>query len=82
MKFQNPSFIFFERTDEQTDRRTDKPKAIGSPLFQSWGHKEIHNHVNLIFTNKRWGSRDLNYIHLLFETSLLVVHRPTSRYKP
>ena len=41
MKFQNPSFnFFFERTDEQTSKRTDKPKAICSPLFQSWGHKK------------------------------------------
>ena len=23
----------------QTDKQTDKPKAICSPLFQSWGHK-------------------------------------------
>ena len=39
MKFQNPSFIFFlnGRTNKRT---TDKPKAICSPLFQSWGHKK------------------------------------------
>ena len=43
MKFQNPSFKFFwtdRRTNEQTDKRTDKPKAICSPLFQSWGHND------------------------------------------
>ena len=34
MKFQNPSLNFFERTEAHTD----KPKAICSPLFQSWGH--------------------------------------------
>ena len=34
MKFQNPSFKFFF---ERTDKRTDKPKAICSPLFQSGG---------------------------------------------
>ena len=44
MKFQNPSFIFYflnGRTDAHTHPRTDKPKAICSPLFQSWGHKNI-----------------------------------------
>ena len=25
----------------RTDGRADKPKAICSPLFQSWGHKYI-----------------------------------------
>ena len=35
MKFQNPSLNFFE----QTEGRTHKLKAICSPLFQSWGHK-------------------------------------------
>ena len=41
MKFQNPSFKCFlnGRTHTQTDGRTDKPKAICSPLFQSWWHK-------------------------------------------
>ena len=39
MKFQNPSFNFF-LTDGQTNGRTDKPKAICSPLFQSWGHNK------------------------------------------
>ena len=34
MKFQDPSFKFF------LNGRTDKPKAICSPLFQSWGHKK------------------------------------------
>ena len=28
------------REPGQTDGRTDKPKAICSPLFQSWGHKK------------------------------------------
>ena len=43
MKFQNPSFKFFlnGRTHARTHRRTDKPKAICSPLFQSWGHKNL-----------------------------------------
>ena len=36
MKFQNPSFKVF--LNGRTDKRTDKPKAICSPLFQSWGH--------------------------------------------
>ena len=36
MKFQNPSFKFF--LNGQTDKQTYKPKAICSPLFQSWGH--------------------------------------------
>ena len=36
MKFQTLDLkIFFERTDKQTN----KQKAICSPLFQSWGHK-------------------------------------------
>ena len=35
MKFQNPSFKFF------LNGRTDKTKAICSPLFQSWGHKKV-----------------------------------------
>ena len=39
MKFQNPSFKFFG-TDGQTNKQTDKPKAICSPLFQSWGQKK------------------------------------------
>ena len=40
MKFQNPSLNCFlnGRTDTRTDGRTDKPKPICSPLFQSWGH--------------------------------------------
>ena len=38
MKFQNPSFEFF--LNGRTNKRTDKPKAICSPLFQSWGHNE------------------------------------------
>ena len=43
MKFENPSFnIFFNgRTNKQTEGRTDKPKAICSQLFQSWGHKKL-----------------------------------------
>ena len=52
MKFQNPSFkFFFERTDEQTDGRTDKPKAICSPLFQSWGHKNCLSSHSCHFVN-------------------------------
>ena len=39
MKIQNPSFKFFS-TDGHMDARTDKPKAICSPLFLSWGHKK------------------------------------------
>ena len=38
MKFQNPSLNSV--TDGRTNGRTDKPKAICSPLFQSWGHKK------------------------------------------
>ena len=37
MKFKNPSLNFFGRTDA----RTHKPKAICSPLFQSWGHNDV-----------------------------------------
>ena len=38
MKFQNPSFkFFFERTDGQTDERTDKPKEICSHFFKVGG---------------------------------------------
>ena len=42
MKFQNPSFKCFlnGRTNGQMNKQTDKPKAICSPLFQSWGHKK------------------------------------------
>ena len=42
MKFQNPSFKFF--LNGRTNKRTDKPKAICSPLFQSfkvWGIKNF-----------------------------------------
>ena len=45
MKFQNPSLNSVlngrkdERTNGRTNGRTHKPKAICSPLFQSWGHK-------------------------------------------
>ena len=49
MKFQNPNpslKFFFEQTDkltnEQTNKRMDKPKAICSPLFQRWGHKKVN----------------------------------------
>ena len=38
MKFQIPSFKFF--LNGRTKAQTDKPKAICSPLFQSWGHNE------------------------------------------
>ena len=38
MKFQNPSCKFF--LNGRTDKQTDKLKAICSPLFQSWGHKQ------------------------------------------
>ena len=38
MKFQNPSFKIF--LNGQMHARTDKPKPICSPLFQSWGHKK------------------------------------------
>ena len=37
MKFQNPSLNSV--LTGRTDGRTDKPKPICSPLFQSWGHK-------------------------------------------
>ena len=36
MKFQNPCFKIF--LNGRTEALTDKPKAICSPLFQSWGH--------------------------------------------
>ena len=42
MKFQNPSFIFF--FNGRTNAQTHKPKAICSPLFQSWGHKHLFPH--------------------------------------
>ena len=38
MKFQNPSLNFF--LNGRTHARTHKPKAICSPLFQSWGHNQ------------------------------------------
>ena len=47
MKFQNPSLIFLTdgrthgRTHTRADGRMDKPKPICSPLFQSWGHKNL-----------------------------------------
>ena len=42
MKFQNPSLnsVLNGRTDKRTNGRTHKPKAICSPLFQSWGHNQ------------------------------------------
>ena len=42
MKFQNPSLnsVLNGRKDERTNGRTDKPKPICSPLFQSWGHNQ------------------------------------------
>ena len=49
MKFQNPSLnsVLNGRKDERTNGRrngrTHKPKAICSPLFQSWGHKNYYN---------------------------------------
>ena len=49
MKFQNPNFIFFlnRRTDKRTNGRTDKPKAICSPLFQVGGIIKYWNRRNL-----------------------------------
>ena len=47
MKFQNHNFIFFEQTDGQTNKRTDKPKAICSPLFQVGGIIKYWNRRNL-----------------------------------
>ena len=39
MKFQIPSFKFFlNRWKNGRTQVWDKPKAICSPLFQSWGH--------------------------------------------
>ena len=39
--------------DERTDKRTHKPKAICSPLFQSWGHNEwLHWLPSHILTNR------------------------------
>ena len=50
MKFQNPSFKnFFEPTDKHTNGQTDKPKAICSPFFQSWGHNEAAQIVYEMF---------------------------------
>ena len=46
MKFQNPSLNIFERTDERTHTHTDKPNAICSPLFQSWGHNKSERIVD------------------------------------
>ena len=40
MKFQNPSLNSV--LTGRTDGRTDKPKPICSPLFQSWGHNDLH----------------------------------------
>ena len=44
MKFQNPSFLFLalDFLNGLTDTRTHKPKPICSPLFQSWGHKNVY----------------------------------------
>ena len=39
MKFQNPSLNSV--LTGRTDGRTHKPKPICSPLFQSWGHKNV-----------------------------------------
>ena len=39
MKSQNPSFKYF--LNGRTNKWTDKPKAICSPLFQNSGHKKI-----------------------------------------
>ena len=50
MKFQNPSFKFF--LNGRTNKRTDKPKAICSPLFQSWGHKNVKHSTILKYDFK------------------------------
>ena len=51
MKFQNPSLnsVMNERKDKWTNGRTHKPKAICSPLFQSWGHKNAEITILLSF---------------------------------
>ena len=54
MKFQNPSLNFFERTDERTDAHTDKPKAICSPFFQSWGHNYIIGEKGIFILESRY----------------------------
>ena len=40
MKFQNPSFNFFEQTDTYTDERTDgQAESNTLPTFSKLGHK-------------------------------------------
>ena len=40
MKFQNPSFIFFERTDTRTHAQTDgQAESNILPTFSKLGHK-------------------------------------------
>ena len=52
MKFQNPSLnFFFERTHEQTHGRTDKLKAICSPLFKVGGIKMCKHVQGMIQNN-------------------------------
>ena len=58
MKFQNPSFkMFLKDGRTHRDGRTDKPKAICSPLFQSWGHNNsllklsLAHDLNLVMQN-------------------------------
>ena len=55
MKFQNPSFKF-SGTDRRTNGRTDKPKTICSPLFQSWGHNNVTKYVDFCAVTKQSGN--------------------------
>ena len=56
MKFQNPSLNSV--LTGRTDGRTDKPKPICSPLFQSWGHNELFSLLfGFIPLVGGWGAR-------------------------
>ena len=59
MEFQNPSFKFF--LNGRTNKRTDKPKAICSPLFQSWGHNKFH----IIHYARQFGVYELEILSVL-----------------
>ena len=58
MKFQNPSLNFF--LNGRTNKQTDKPKAICSPLFQSWGHNDI--------AQRSRNDLDLQYSHIFIKS--------------
>ena len=66
MKFQNPSFKIF--WNKRIHGRTHKPKAICSPLFQSWGY----NKTKYMYTVYCHGNSCVYRLHTSFKTGYII----------